>query len=179
MEHWLASIGAALQILGVLMTGVGVRRTWRKFGTEDFWAPLKRAAGELWSRSALRIRQVLHLRRSARVIAGSSALRARTALGVHPRVDFRVIPEDQNVPVSIAELDLRTRGLLEHLQQQAEDSQEVRTVLDAVRTELDSLASDLHESDRQVAIGGIRLEAAGLLLIGLGAVLQVVGALAG
>ena len=92
-----------------------------------------------------------------------------------------VVPADQSVVDSIAELDERTRYLLERLQDTSERQDDeigkLRGGLDRLHQDLTFHVEALQDSDRQVATSGIRLEAGGLFLIAVGVVLQGVGAL--
>jgi hypothetical protein len=53
--RWLIGIGGALQVIGVVTAGVGVRRTWREFSTEPFWDFIVIPAGNLGPQIAARL----------------------------------------------------------------------------------------------------------------------------
>src|SRR3990172_8401801 len=179
MRQVLISVGVALQVSGLAVTGWGVRRAWRDFGTEEFWSPvinLLRALG-VWVLQKYRI--LFRRPRSATVSPGYIGLGVHVTAGGRGRKGYRVIPSDQGVEDSITELDQRTRELLERIQKELERVDEslagMTSEIGALRREVDEGIARLEESDRKVAIGGLRLEAVGLFLLVVGVVVQSLG----
>jgi hypothetical protein len=76
----------------------------------------------------------------------------------------------------MAELQRRTRDLMTRLTNNEEALQdglkEIERKLTGLSERLDAMTAGLERQARRVAIGGIRLEAAGLVLVAVGTVLQ-------
>lgn len=174
MGAWLTAIGVALQVIGLAVTGVGISRTWSQFGDEPFWEFIADPARKTW-----RWIQTKVLRRHKTATGEAHIVMPAPSISARGRVGWGGLPDE--VSDAISELDRRTRQLLERVQ----DAQEglvdglmaLRSELDWVRKEVTEEVETLRDSDRQVATGGIRLEALGLFLIALGVVLQGFGSL--
>ena len=172
--------GLILQVAGLVVTATGVRRTWREFAAEPFWSPVIQRARGLWERIVARVRRVF---RRPQIVFGEAAGEIRMAGTALGRVGFRTIPEDGPVADAITELDERTRRLLDQIadlrEQGDEELRTLRSESRSLREEVARVVKELGEMDREVAVSGLRLEAAGMFLIALGVVFQGVSTLAG
>ena len=174
MATALGLAGVLLQVIGVATTSVGVWKTWHEFAEgEGFWLPI---VGAL--RSALRrVEGVLRrvLRRPQR-IEGRGALEAHLSLSgqARARIDFGPLPTAAEA--AFAELDRRTRLLADQLATAIEHHdqalEEARASVSGLSADVELTAQRLRTQVRHVAIGGLRWEALGLLLIALGLLAQ-------
>ncbi len=185
MNAVLNFLGIALQIAGVTVTALGVRRTWREYGPEGegWWDPLIR-----WVvRSGKCIHTKLRLffgriLRSLRFISdteahsASSTLTGSVILTAQARMQFRVLTP-LNIGKDIAELDVRTRELMDKIYDVWDEVADIEVVLKSVCKRLDSAIAEMKKRDRHVAVGGLRLEACGLFLLALGLLSQGLAAL--
>lgn len=183
MRQWVIGTGVVLQVVGLCATGWGARRTWRDFGMAGFWAPLSDAVVGPRRWLGMTCRRLFRRPRSATVVAGSASASVAVSGKGRGRSGFRVMPRAQDVAESIAELDQRTRDLLERLQRASEVFQDwlssTAAEVSALRGELSHKIATLEQSDRRIATAGIRIEVMGMVLIGLGVVVQWVGSLVG
>jgi hypothetical protein len=178
MGRWMI-LGAALQVVGLIVTAYGVRQTWREFGTERFWAFVTEPVRRAWDRVGDTVRRLV--RRSAPpqvegslgVVVGVAGMTARG------RVGFPVIPADQAVADSIMALDQRTRDMMERLDDVRDrlddDLSAAKRDIDRLRLAVEDHIERLEGSDRRVAVSGLRVEAVGLFLIALGVTVQGMG----
>lgn len=178
MGAWLAAIGVVFQVVGVAMAGLGARRTWQEFGTEPFWEFIAAPSHRAWQWVKSRLR-----RRPVTVHGVGATIAAKASVTGRGRVGFRIIPRDLSVEDSIAELDQRTRRVLDQLQDATDrlddEITRLRDGLDSLREEARGQVEELRDSDRRVATSGIRLEAVGLLFVALGVMIQAVGSAIG
>lgn len=172
-------IGLIFQVLGLVVTGIGVHRTWREFADEPFLDPVVQPARRLWARVVAGLRRVFRRAQTLRVEGVLEAEEAGDSMLATGRVGFRIIPEDRPIADAITELDERTRHLLDQIgdtrRHHDEDLGKFGSDLDSFRDEASRSIRALGESDRRVAVSGLRWEASGLFLIALGVLLQGVG----
>ncbi len=174
-------IGLIIQVVGLVVTGIGVRRTWREFSAEPFWDPLVQRGRRLWAWITATLRRVFKRPRTLRA-EGAGTVKAVVEVRAVGRAGFRTIPSDQPFEEAISELDERTRHLLDQIadarQHYDGEFRTFRSDLGSLQDEVRRVEAELGESDRRVAISGLRLEALGLFLLAIGILLQGV-ALAG
>lgn len=165
-----------LQVLGLVMTVVGVWQTWRDFAVEGerFWAPfvdpVKRSVG--------RLRRLLRrLLRRPQVVTGSGAgLVSVSATGSgRAVVTFPPLPNVDDADFLVT-LESRLRWLQDSVERaqtrQSEDRRELEDADAALRSDLDAQITDVERLTRQAATGGLRLEVVGVALVALATVLQ-------
>lgn len=177
--------GTVLQVAGVLMTGYGASKTWHEFAPEGerFLHPVRAR----WHRLLDWLQQVgrSFLRRSPRAVVarGGVAIGVGGAFSARGRVQYPALGTDVATGHAIAELDRRTRQLSETIANTAdrldEDLGGVRKDVADLGAGLGSELRRVDEQTRRVAIGGIRLEALGLVLIALGLFCQAIAGVAG
>lgn len=174
--------GLALQIVGVVIAAVGLRMTWRDYGAgRSFWAPVigQIRRGWAWAKErALRLWARLGGRRSATVHAGTATgtvgIITVSATG---RVGWAPPPDIEADPAGFAREMIRRADLLHETNQSlherlvAEQKAHAGAV-DALRAEISSTASASERMTRDVAVGGIQLEAFGVFLVAAGIVMQ-------
>lgn len=174
---FLNGLGAVFQIVGVVATGVGLRRTWREFGPEDegWWDPIVLRARSGWRQAATFFRGVFRPSRSVDLQVDDLA-QGHEATSLKERQRFRVLPENVDVRAALSELDERTRRVMEKtndLQDRVDDeSDRLDGELQAVKERLNTAVAQMEEQDRRIAAGGARVEGLGLFLIALGLLFQ-------
>jgi hypothetical protein len=177
-------IGGLLEALGILVAGIGLRKTWREFAPagEHLLDPVSELLQSAASSLRVRLDRVLGRPRPVTVTPGPASLEIRA---FEPRVvvGYAPLPLDVETADAIAQLDGRTRDLVNQLSN-VEDRlgtklgriAESVTALDA--REREDIAS-VQTQDVRIATGGIRLEVAGLTLVGGGLLLQLVARVLG
>jgi hypothetical protein len=178
--NW-ATIGTALQLLGVVTTGVGFWRTWREFAAprEGFFDPIAVPLRAGWRRGSLKVEGLIRrvFRRPKAVVVGAGSITVgAAAFNARGRVQFGELPP--TTKAAIAELHRRTKDLMDRVSDNREDTTDglaaVRKEIADLASQVDAVAAGLEQRTRRVAVGGIRIEAAGLVLVALGTVLQSV-----
>jgi hypothetical protein len=173
------TVGTILQLTGVAVTGLGFWRTWREFGEpgEGFFDPVTNAArvgwARLWAIAESAVRRLLRRPRPIVLEPGPATARLQ-AFDARAHIGFAPLPEDP--AAALEALARRTEDLLKRISGLTEESrdglQEVRAEIADLTSRLDTTAGDLRRRTRRVAVGGIRLEALGLVLVALGTALQ-------
>lgn len=184
MRGILTTLGNALKVLGVIVTGAGLRRTWREFPTgERFLAPvlgppsrLVRRAADRW-RSQIATWRGQHPRTDVQV---GSAMGFVSDLDALPTAEYSPLPPG-TLEDAIAALDARTQEIQTRLNDANKRLNESVSGLRDEAAERDANIAkrldDLERSDVRLATGGIRLTALGLLLIGLGELAELIAPL--
>lgn len=189
MHDWLASsfqiVGAVLQLLGVGLAGIGYWKTWRDFaGDERFLDPVVELGESVvaWVGSSVR-RLVRRLRPSTREVPLSGGVSVATAMRAGVRTQFPSLGDELETADALRALDARTRQLMDavnELRDRLHDEVDrVEAQLEGLRSWATNEVERLGRQDRRVALGGIRIQSAGLLLIALGLGLQLLGSLLG
>lgn len=183
MKDGLFWSGLFLQVVGLVVTSMGLGRTWREFAPEPFLRPVVQRAQSTWARAVIRLRRFFKRPPSFTVEAALELNEAGDALLATGRVGFGTIPDDRPVADAITELDQRTRRLLDQIadarQHHDGEFKTFRSDLGSLQGEVRRVEAELAESDRRVAVSGLRLEASGLLLVAGGVLLQGLGSLSG
>ncbi|MEJ7743424.1 MAG: hypothetical protein WKF73_13290 [Nocardioidaceae bacterium] len=176
-RNWVSYSGYVLEGLGLIVTAWGIRRTWRQQRpSEIFLAPV-----------TLRFRRLRKWllrvvgKQSPTTVVGvgiasgwSIADSARVAIGYAPL-------DSSDVEASIKLLEQRLLGLRnDHdaftlAQGLTNDIHTSR--LDALDTAVKEQRSTFSELEKWVSTEGLRVEAAGLGLVGLGLILQAIGSI--
>jgi len=180
--NWLAVGGTILQLAGVALTAVGFWRTWREFGDPDvgFFDPVTVPVRGGWRRLAITaegvVRRLTRRPRSV-VVHGSTFVQQMATVSARGRVQYGDLPTETGA--ALAELHRRTRDLMDRLSNTqemiADGLRDVRAEIADILRRIDGLRAEFDRQARRVAIGGIRLEAGGLLLVALGTVMQWLG----
>jgi hypothetical protein len=173
------ALGTILQLTGVAVTALGFWRTWREFGEpgEGFFDPVTNAVRVAWARLATiaesAIRWLLRRPRPIVLEPGPATVSAK-AFDPRVHIDFAQLPED--IAAAVEALARRTEDLLTRITGLTEESRDgiagVRAEVADLASRLNSTAGDLRRRTGRVAVGGIRLEALGLVLVAAGTVLQ-------
>lgn len=173
----MAVLGYVLQASGLVITLVGVVRTWSVWATEPFLTPLTDFLGTVrkvgkaaWSRASKRWRDpTVHL--------ASAQIEASTSLEGRGRLSdpYSEISEDASPDKAIKELGRRTEDLrhsVRRLERVLENLQkDFETRDDVFSARLDQIEENFEAMGARVAMSGIRYEVLGLTLIILGLVL--------
>ncbi len=179
-------VGLVFQFVGIGLAAIGLWNTWHEYGPADevFLAPLLRALAATRRRV---VRTVDAIRRALgrprrQVITGVGGIASGAAFGTaRVRAQFRILPTELDIAEAISELDDRTRRLSTTIADTADRiDHDVQTVRGSVGQLQDRLTNEIERLDqltRHIAAGGARLEAAGLFIIAIGTMLQVVGTL--
>ena len=167
------AIGLALQLVGLLVMGLGVWRTWREFALpgENLVEPITRAGRAAWTALVQRTEALWRriLRRPRRVEAHAEFA---SAVGMAARL------QASDLTSAVLELERRVGQLVDRLadvDERVQDEREADLVAVAeLRERLAGAIADLEARDRRVALGGLRLEMFGLFLTALGLVVATV-----
>ena len=184
MSATLAEVGGALRILGVLVSAVGLMRTWRDFPPgERFLEPLIGPPLRRARRALSRLGRAFARWRGKGIpmeVEGSAASAFGAAFAADALIGYGPLPP-QPPEASIAALDVRTREISTRLTNAAQKLETSISVLrDAAAKREAEVTDRLHELERRdvrIATGGIRIAALGLLMIGVGELLQLVAPL--
>ncbi|MGW1563964.1 hypothetical protein ACWCQ1_47035 [Streptomyces sp. NPDC002144] len=172
---WLVLVGLVLQAAGASLALIGFTKTWRRHrGVELFWAPMIRWCGWLRDRlkaGASRVNQIV-LRALRKPIphryVRAGDIGAGVDAGAIKATHGPVVPDLQAVADGLTSLSavvdqLREDNGVEH---------------ERVWTALNDHSAKLLTTTRELAIGGLRLQIWGLLLITVGALLAGIPSLA-
>lgn len=173
-------LSKGLQAVGVVVAGIGLWKTWHEVPGERFFGPAIARGAAIWRRAsgpvARFVRRLLRRPRNVVVTPGTAKMQLNT-FRARARVQFGELPTDVDSATAIAELDQRTRRLMTFV---TDVDERTTDDADAMREELagaaERLASGLREVDeraRRVIVGGVRWEASGLFLVGLGTALEL------
>ncbi len=171
--------GGVVEAVGLAITGWGIRETWLASGTSEGFT------GPLVTRGWHAVHQVKggarRLLRMPAVDATVSVTSARTASWVNiPSVG--VVghePLDRGLPTAeaLATLDERLRGLAWIMQENRKaDLEQLTDVYKRglqTATDVTRVRADLNAAEMELAVGGLRTEALGLGLVGMGLLIQL------
>lgn len=174
-------IGLALQIVGVVIAATGLWLTWREYGRDrSFWGPIVRLfrQGWAWSKErAIRLWVKLGGHRSATVHAVTGTATGTFKLSGTVRVGWASPPDIEADPSGFAlEMTRRADALHETVQvlrEQLAAEEKARSIaLESLQSNVVTAASVNEQLTRDVAVGGIQLEAFGVFLVAVGILLQ-------
>jgi hypothetical protein len=177
--------GFLFQATGLVLAGVGLRRTWLEFRRLDerFMDPILAVVRAVRQRAAVMRAAALRLlgRPSQRVVGTGAAMTAGASFSARGRVNFGKLPADVTTEDALRELDRRTRDIMDRFadlrDQHLDDTDDVRKAIEALGQRLETEVGRLAEQDRRLAVGGIRLAALGLMVAAAGLCLQWVSGL--
>jgi hypothetical protein len=174
-------IGVAFQVVGITMAAIGMRRTWHEFAPEGqhfmdpITRPLRRLGLHLFDFFSESIHRALR-RPGRRDVTAIGAVGFGGAFNAQGRVQFGVLPKDTDTATAIAELDRRTRHLVDQIADTAERVDDglgrVHGEVEDVSHRLDAAVGRLEEQSKHMATEGIRIEAVGLFFVVVGVLLQ-------
>ena len=184
MSATLAEVGGVMRILGVIVSAIGLMRTWRDFPPgERFLEPLIGPPLRLARRALGRVRRTLARWRGKGIptaVQGNAATSVGSAFGADGVVAYGPLPPAPPEQ-SIATLDARTREISTRLTNAAQKLESsISALRDAAARREAEVADRLRELERRgvrIATGGIRIAALGLLMIGVGEFLQLIAPL--
>lgn len=165
-------VGYVVEVAGLLVTGLGLWRTWQLNAEQPFWpAPVRRA-----SRWVLRY----VLRRGPKAHIGGGSVAAVTAIARGGGF-AGYAPPAGTLDERVAYLEQRTKQILQEAgalrsaidAEGRERKRDVRRLGDA----LDRAQVELTRLSRRLVVEGIRLSAAGVFLLAVGLVLQATATL--
>ncbi|WP_049650391.1 hypothetical protein [Kitasatospora sp. MY 5-36] len=167
-SQWLVLLGLVFQVAGASLALFGFSMTWRRHhGSEPFWAPVIRMAHWVRDRAVAagaRVKLIVFrlLRRPVHrlVHAEDAAVAVDAALGLKVT--------RAPVPAELAALAKGLADLAAVVDLQREDN---RIEHERMRSELADHSARLARTTRELAIGGLRLQVWGVLLITAGALL--------
>lgn len=166
----LGGLSVVLQAIGLIVSAVGLRTTWREFHDpgERFRDPFVRALKRLDPRG--------HRDRAVHAGVAEAMGMIDNATG---KVTYGTLPPDERAAIEM--LADRVQGLRGSLETTAAD---IRKGLAGVASRVDGLEGHvateverLDRADRHVATDGLRLESAGLVIIAMGTLAQLMDAL--
>jgi hypothetical protein len=164
-------LAAALEITGLWLAAVGFKRTWREHAPgQDFWQPMKARARSTRQGAVRRIRQMIGRPAPAHVTLGTATIAlSAVALDARGRVTWGPLPDPSDQPALVAELHQRINDLHAALQQAQHDLIDERNAREtgdeAAHTAMRAEVETVVHSTQRVAVGGLRLQVAGWLLV--------------
>ncbi len=180
--NWL---GVGMEILGLGMSGLGLLRTWHEFAPtgEHFLGPLTdparaalataRDTAETWLRRVVR--------RPKAVVAHAAVLQSTVSVGGRLGVKLGYGKLSDDPQAALAELHRRTQQLMDkvtEVDERVANEQRAREHAEgAIGHELTTSVKRLEQRGQQIAVGGVRTQAIGLVLVALGLFLQVMAVL--
>jgi hypothetical protein len=176
--------GIGLEGVGVLVAVYGLHATYREFAPPDAreWDPLGDTARSR-ARTALREFRLIAgrlLRRPPRIETHAGVAHATGGGSIRARGHIGYGPLPSGIEASIAELEGRTRQLLGKVsaleEARYDESARHEADMSAIRVSLEADVSDLREKIRRLATGDVTLQYVGLGMVGVGLVLQAIGA---
>lgn len=179
----LVVLGLVLQLAGVAATARGATLIWRDIAApgETLTSPAIAAIRHIVSRCMTKLIHLFRTPRPKTIRAGASAVLSLSAKARGYK-NFRELPADVVPADAIAELDDRTREMMERLGQLsnklADEVENRKTENSVIGRNLRSEITEQAERERRRAVTGIRYEALGLLLLTLGSLLNFLGTVA-
>jgi hypothetical protein len=177
--NWL---GVAFEVVGLSISGIGLWATWHEFApaNEPFLRPLVDPTRAAFT--ALRVnletlaRRVLRLPPKATVIHAQTLQATASVAGrLSLRLGYGNLSDD--VQAALAELHRRTQQLMDMHSRTDERLADERAAREqAIKVMSDELAASvgrLEGRGQRIAVGGIRMQTAGLFLVMFGLMLQV------
>ena len=178
---WWTIIGGLVEAIGLIVTGWGIRQTWVSAADERFLGPV-------FGRAA-------SLRRQTRALADRLRRRPEAPISInvdaadlvlitdHVSVRVGIAPLDRTAPrdEQIAFIDTQVRELLARTQdadeRQAEALRTVGNEVQRVSADTQQVRESLSALEKRLTLHGLRTEATGLGLVGVGLLMQLVGSI--
>lgn len=176
MAGALQVLGAALQIAGVIVLGIGITRTRRVFFPESkgWWQELAEWLSRRWSRFW---RWITRRGGENQSVAVGAALESNSALSAHAIKRYGPLPEDEAARWRLVED--RLAELLDKAQtveRRADDhDEEIAKLRSEIEAAVRSLEEYAEQQVKQLAESGLRLESWSVGLISCGLFLSTVG----
>lgn len=176
------SIGTGFEIVGLVVTAIGVRATWREFASpqDRFLGPVIDIARDVAQRTSSWLKAIVRrlLRRPNNVTVAITGTGLVTFTGkLSARIGYGALPKETET--ALTELGRRTQQLMDMLNDAKErldkDTDDIRADVVSLKNELGEAATRFEERTQHVALDGLRTEAVGLFLVGLGVLLQSLG----
>jgi len=171
-----SEIGGLIEAVGLIVTGWGISQTWRHNASEPFVAPVTETArrGASWARRTYR-----RARGRRDVVIGAAAIEVTAAIGaMKVRVDWPPLDLSLETPAALAELDARIRALSDrqigNVHRIDDRATQIETAFDACRTEAGRQAEELAAMPARLVVEGLRVEAVGLALVGIGLLIPLI-----
>lgn len=174
-------LGVALQVLGVVISSLGLRSTWREFADERFFAfvidPGREAlhavvTGVVAAISRLS-RWIFRRPRDAVVVPLTGVAAVASVGSLSARVQFGALPPERDKALEV--LHERTQRLMDMLmasREQVEKEAAARAAsIASLHDELGAEVARLERRSAHVAVGGIQAQSLGLFLVAIGLVL--------
>lgn len=173
MDPWVLS-GLIVTLLGIACGIAALARTWTEHASGPM-LPDPKVAGQ--RACALATRLLPRLRKRPVVTGGGRALASVDAIGVGDAVSVRVRPGNNATADELIEHLLRRVDRLENVTDEDRATASAETA--AVRADLAFVSERVHEEalrlealTKSVAVGTVRLQLVGLILIGVGTALM-------
>ena len=179
----LGTIGEGLQILGLLVASYGLWRTWQAFAPsgERLFEPVSRpirALVRLVTRGRVRLGRLVGYRPTVTVGAGGAG-GSGTAFDANALVNYSPLSPEMDRAEAIRVLDARSRELVNKVSEVdgkvLDETKRAKGQEAVIESRLDAAVDALEGRDARIATEGIRTEALGLFLVGLGQILQWIG----
>lgn len=173
-------IGSFVEAVGLLVTGWGIHETWKTAGKgERLWSPATRWMGTRYRIATNRVRALIgRPRAQTRQTVTSARDTAWAVDSAHVELTWAGLDTDLDTAQALAELDRRLRDLQRTTNEEARMQRDRVFALEAAErrseNDRDAIRADLDRVTRELPAEGIRVEAVGLSMVGLGLLIQLV-----
>jgi hypothetical protein len=179
--NWLQLTGLALELIGLACAAVGFRQTWYEYARgEPFLEPMLRPVTSRARAVQNRLRKLLRRPGKPHVVQASAVSAVGFVASATARVGWGPPPDPTtDLAAYAAEVTRRINELHEKVQQQREDlaaeTEARKTAIGDARAALTAEIDQVRALSRQVAVGGLRLQAAGWAFLFVGLILGAIG----
>lgn len=178
---WWNYLGGLVEGVGLIVTAYGLHDTWRRLGTgEPLWQPIRDRTRRAWRKTYSRLRRLLRrppLQPTHQVTSTRDTAWALDA--AHVTVTWEPLDPELAAALALQVLDARIRELQRTTNEEAMLTRarmfEMEGVGRRATSEIAGVRADLDTAKRQLPVEGLRTEASGLALVGLGLLIQLVG----
>jgi hypothetical protein len=174
--RFVLALGYALEFTGFVLAAFGIRATWRDFANDErFFEPVHQGAGRIRAAGAS-VAAGLSGRRAVQVHEVGTATEVDSAGTVSARVTPGPLTPATDLETFAAAVDQRVKAIYERLDALRDDATAettARTKADRELAErLNAEVARVEGMSQRIAVGGLRQQFAGLLLIASGFILQ-------
>jgi hypothetical protein len=174
--RFVLALGYALEFTGFVLAAFGIRTTWRDFAKDErFFEPIHQGAGRIRAAGAS-VAAGLSGRRDVEAHAGIATGSGRAGGSVSARVRPGPLTPATDLATLAAAVEERVKAIYERLDALRDDATAETTARTKADRELaERLAAEVARVEgmsQRIAVGGLRQQFAGLLLIAFGFILQ-------
>lgn len=178
--NWLIVGGYLSEGVGLIVAGWGIGKTWKQYAAEGFFDPTRRRFGP-WYRG---IRRFI-FRRDVTLKDTSGPMAAEVGMANERAVvgKANVKPDSRDMETAITELHRQVSEVRKDFDkfvlEQTQVNADTVAMIAEVSRQVAVAESKVQEAERRISIDGLRIEAVGLGLVGLGLIAQAVGSALG